>query len=1222
MVEPVERADAMTSNVRLSGAQTSPRAESDVRVNYGNVSQIIAASNALGSDGRQAQFFSSDGGKSWGQTVLPLTGSDTFHSDPAVDWTSDGTAWAITMGLSSSATVLQSYKSTDGGATWSFEATASGSDTNVDREIMWTDHSPTSPFKDQIYLIWHSGVPAFVARRTAGAGGSWQTPVQISGSEQTGNAIGCDIKTNSAGDVFAFYPDADGSGKLRLAKSTDGGATFKSPRNDGTGFVQIASLFATTRRLSIPSDRADTGRGARVFMSGGAFRTATKDLVYLVWPDLSGQTGCTSGAGPGSNAASTCKTRIWFTRSTDGGANWTAPQMLNNQASLNDQSFSRLVVDETDGSLMVTYSDTVNDATRLSSDSWAQFSLDDGVNWSSPIQITTAATNETTAGANNFSYGDYSGLTGFGGRFFACWTDRRSGGVEEIWGAPLAIPSMRFVFGKSTFSEDEVSPNQSFNPAYFLNVDGFTNESLGFNAPGDLNFQPGNIPAVTASVDASLNSTLTPGQIATIAADLPTVTVNTFGPLPILPDDPTLNEELQSFFYPYTISFPGDPSLSNLFGALNPHEFVFITLNASLTVGQLTLTAKALIEFAKGEDPYFQNLDNTNPKAFPVWLSYDLRFFKATPSQTHQMFSVPNPSDASDCVRYIQGVINNLNTPGAITNGDTFDNALSQGEDTSKLEFLPADSGGNPTFNFAVARVRIFSNSSVAISPVRVFFRLFSVQSTATTFFEVGTGEGAYRWGSDGSAGHKIALMGVGTNQQGNLEWTTIPCFATARVNLPPTNAPMNTQHDDPNARQITTIAAQEVDTFFGCWLDLNQQGQAGPPSLPAQQFLPASPPTAQSQWDGPFSGSLVSVNQIITNAPHQCLIAEIRFDDTPVPPGANGEDSDKLAQRNIAWLDGPNPGQDPSRVMPHPFEVRASSPALDEVDEILIFWGSTPAGSTASFYLPAVHASDVIALADAMYPAHRLRVIDANTIGCPVGAVTLVPIPKGVGAYAGLLAVELPPGIRRGDSYDIVVRQITKATTAPVILKSTKVELAKLAAETFDQPFSWRTTSGTFQVTITVSTKEELLFPEERLLAWLKWKVSVYPKTLRFYPVLHRYLGYIVGRVGGFGGDPGQIPPSPSGNVPGGPPHHPHHRREEIIELTGKVVSLIYDRFGDFAGFRLLTEHGHEHEFHGREPAVEALAKSAWIERSVISVHVEEHRREHPTSIVLRRYH
>jgi hypothetical protein len=1221
MVERFWGADAMTSNVRLSGAQTTPRAESDIRVNYGDISQIIAASNALSATGTQAQFYSSDGGKSWGQTTLPLTGSDTFHSDPAVDWTSDGTAWAITIGISASALVLRCYKSPDGGATWNFDSTPSAAQTNVDREIMWTDHSPTSSYKDQIYVIWHQGVPGFVARRTAGASGAWQAPVQISGAEQTGSAIGADIKTNSAGDVFAFYPDPDGSGKLRLAKSTDGGATFQSPLLDGTGFVQIASLFATTRRLSIPSDRADIARGARVFMSGGAYRTATKDLVYLVWPDLSGETGCTTGAGPGANAASTCKTRIWFTSSADGGKHWNPPQMLNNQPSLNDQSFSRLSVDETNGALMVVYYDTVNDPTRLSSDIWAQYSVDDGVSWSGPIQIATAATNETTAGANPFSYGDYSGLTGYGGRYFACWTDRRSGGFEEIWGAPLAIPSIGFVFGKSTFSQDEVSPSQAFNPAYYINVDGFTNESLGFTSTGSLSVKPTNLPAITANVDPTLNS-LTPMQISTIAANLPTV--GTFGPLPIFADDPMLNEELQSFFYPYTITFPANPSLSNLFGALNADEVVFVTLNASFTVGNVTVTAQALIEFAKGEDPYFQDLDKTNPKLYPVWLSYDLRFFKATPTQTHQWFSVSNPTDASDCNRYIQAVINNLNTPGAITNGDTFDGALSPLEDASALEYLPADKSGNPTYNFAVARVRILSNLSETISPVRVFFRLFPVQSTATTFAEVGTGEGAYRWGTDGSTGHKIALMGVGTDQNGNLEWTTVPCFATARVNLTNPSVHMNTQHDDPyNARPITTIAGQEVDTFFGCWLDLNQQGQVGPPSLPAQNFLPASPSGPSSQWDGPFSGPLVSINEIISNAPHQCLVGEIRYDDTPVPPGSDTTDSDKLAQRNIAWIDGPNPGQDPSRVMPHPFEVHASSPTVDEVDEMLIFWGSTPAGSTASFYLPAVHAADVIALANQMYPAHRLTLLDANTIGCPVGDATLIPIPKGVGAYAGLLAVELPPGIRRGDSYDIVVRQITKATATPYTPPT--IQIATAAAAGVAEPFSWRKTSGTFQVTITISTKEELLYPEERLLAWLKWKVSVYPKTLRFYPVLQRYLGLIIGRVGGFGGKPGQIPPSQSGNVPGHfpPPHRPPHPGlEPVIEFTGKVVSLIYDRFGDFAGFRLLTEHGHEHEFRGREEAVEALVKSAWIERSVISVHVEGHRREWPTSIVLRRFH
>ena len=63
-----------------------------------------------------------------------LTASDSSHSDPAVDWTSDGTAWAITIGISASGNVLRCYKSTDNGATWTFDSTVSGSQrTNVDR---------------------------------------------------------------------------------------------------------------------------------------------------------------------------------------------------------------------------------------------------------------------------------------------------------------------------------------------------------------------------------------------------------------------------------------------------------------------------------------------------------------------------------------------------------------------------------------------------------------------------------------------------------------------------------------------------------------------------------------------------------------------------------------------------------------------------------------------------------------------------------------------------------------------------------------------------------------------------------------------------------------------------------------------------------------------------------------------------------------------------------
>ena len=413
---------------RISGAQTSPRSESDIRVNYLNPQKIIGASNNISSSGRQAMFFSSNGGATWGQTLLPLVTGDAFMSDPTVDWTSDGTAWSTTIGINSAGTVLtmRAYKSTDGGATWTFDATFSGGLTNNDKQMMWVDHSATSPFKDNIYVIWHPGAQAEIARRT-GPGGSWQTPIRVSGAETTGTAIGDDVKTNSFGDVFGFFPDT-GSRRFNVVKSTNGGVSFGTPVRIATGFGSF--------QYAIP---ADASRQPLIYISGGAYRTSTKNNVYAAWNDLSGDTGCTSGSGPGTNAASTCKSRIFFARSTDGGATWSAPVKVNNQSGLNDQFNQWLVVDETNGKLALMYYDTVGDSTRKSVNVYYQSSTDDGVTWSTPFKVTTAATNETTAGADSGNqYGDYNSLSGIAGTFFPSWTDRRSGASEEIWTAAIA----------------------------------------------------------------------------------------------------------------------------------------------------------------------------------------------------------------------------------------------------------------------------------------------------------------------------------------------------------------------------------------------------------------------------------------------------------------------------------------------------------------------------------------------------------------------------------------------------------------------------------------------------------------------------------------------------------------------------------------------------------------------------------------------------------------
>ncbi len=520
-----------------------------------------------------------------------------------------------------------------------------------------------------------------------------------------------------------------------------------------------------------------------------------------------------------------------------------------------------------------------------------------------------------SSGAGSFTYAVSSGSLGVEAAGSTCSGAFEPGTAEDsnaVYGAitpatgasvtqavSVAPMTMSFNFEQSTFGQDEVEGTPTWNPAYYLAITGFPNVALGLNSTANLtNGSASPLPTIHASIDASLNPSLTAAQISTIAANLPAV--NVLAP-PILATDSTLATNYQTFFYPYNISFP----TLHAFNALNADQTAVITLQASLSVPVPTggntnappvtttnvpVSCGATIEIAKGENPRLEDLNPAAPLSYPSWLSYDLRIFTVTAGQIHDMFSVSTPTDASGAISYIQAVLNHLNHPNLITNGDTFDNALTQNEENSSIPWLPTPTGQPQQLAFAVARVRITSSITETIGPVRVFFRLFAAASTATTFTEVGTGAGAYRWGTNGTAGHKIPLLGV-ENIGGSLEYVTIPCFATARVNLI-SPADMNTQTDLTNAASIQTSAGHEVDTYFGCWLDVNQ----------TTPFLLATPPTSPTQWDGPWTGS-ESINGAIVVAPHQCLVAEIRFDDTPIPPSANTSTTDKLAQRNIAWL-------------------------------------------------------------------------------------------------------------------------------------------------------------------------------------------------------------------------------------------------------------------------------------------------------------------------------
>jgi hypothetical protein len=157
-----------------------------------------------------------------------------------------------------------------------------------------------------------------------------------------------------------------------------------------------------------------------------------------------------------------------------------------------------------------------------------------------------------------------------------------------------------------------------------------------------------------------------------------------------------------------------------------------------------------------------------------------------------------------------------------------------------------------------------------------------------------------------GIGGVKIPLLCVV-----NGEAVSIPCFAASRADPANPNV-LNAQPDPlnvgPSGNPIRPDGTgAEVQVYFGCWLDINQNT----PQLPA---FPASAA-------GPYN-PVQSIQSAIKNK-HQCLVAEINLD-PPEPQIATGTSpavSDKLAQRNLNIMGVASP-----HLVPGTFDIKLGS--------------------------------------------------------------------------------------------------------------------------------------------------------------------------------------------------------------------------------------------------------------------------------------------------------
>lgn len=464
------------------------------------------------------------------------------------------------------------------------------------------------------------------------------------------------------------------------------------------------------------------------------------------------------------------------------------------------------------------------------------------------------------------------------------------------------------------------------------------------------------------------------------------------------------------------------------------------------------------------------------------WLSTDLRVFqiRADQSRFGANFDLgPN--------QFISDVIDNLNTNSA---GESFED-ISTDQYTSRLE-LSETVDGTAVYNFAVARVRYRSLDRDADN-VRVFFRLFPWE-TSSVEYNQGTGYRRYQSGDQ-----VVPLLGKKDN-----DVTAIPCFASPRINSEIVS--MEDQTDIPNVQTLPLDAGgAEVHRYFGCWLDTNQTDAQFPLTFPATDI------------DGPYSSGRLPIQDHIRGE-HQCLVAEIAFLPAPAQNGSTPANSDKLAQRNLAIVDSANPGLDFSRRIPQTFEIQPSQGTLEH-DELMIDWVNVPVGSTATVHLPGFDSREILTLASAKYRHHRMKRIDRHTIRMETGGITYLPIPFADGSFPGMLTIDLPEGVKEGDAYKVLVRQVSGIRP--------QHDLRRASKERF---FGWRHIVGSFQLSIPVRKKADMLPAQQRLLSNLRWIERAIPAANRWTPVFNRYVSQIADRVDALGGDSSKVAPSADG--------------------------------------------------------------------------------------------
>src|SRR6266851_511437 len=219
-----------TSSVTVGGNvdvsnECGPQSETYITLNPANPRSLAAGSNEIFRLPMRG-YFSGDGGKSWGGVDLPLpppigaNGVD-FGSDPTLAFDTRGNVYYGYIVVFFSAnfggingTEMAVARSADGGKTYpnvTFFSFEGGENHFNDKPMITTDLNAASPFRDNVYIAWDAalgGSPSGGIRlaRSSDQGATF-TATRVDNGQGQGLGIGAVPFVGTQGEVYVAWND-------------------------------------------------------------------------------------------------------------------------------------------------------------------------------------------------------------------------------------------------------------------------------------------------------------------------------------------------------------------------------------------------------------------------------------------------------------------------------------------------------------------------------------------------------------------------------------------------------------------------------------------------------------------------------------------------------------------------------------------------------------------------------------------------------------------------------------------------------------------------------------------------------------------------------------------------------------------------------------------------------------------------------------------------------